>query len=396
MHTRFLSASLSLGLIVAVGAAADARNAAAADASHAVVTVQSHCASRVFTRPVERRVLECVAIYRNNSDRPVFDIGIDGKNVKIGGSPAVCEECGPGTRIALSPSESGIVWMWIAEPNGAPNDPRLELSYRASWTGDERELDVPKPELQYIDRVQGSGGRGLIGEVRNVDGRTWQVDGDDRTVSRTPIIAYFSRGKLVGAENASRVPYHRIGADGRYIFRVRRDGPDLTFDAVQVFFRDEFVSDRPTLTDARLQLTGLSHTVGADSSGRQRLAFRISVRNLGAWPSRGVVYAIARRADYHAIGIAGDCLLEVSPGAEASCSSSMLLDLRPDVTVDDVHFVTVEIGGAFAFQPTPTPIPSATPCPEWRTPPPMATLVSVAERLWLPWSLRMQADRLCR
>lgn len=401
MRTSIRVLSLSLGLITAIGGATVSPKAAADDAGRAIVTVQSHCmlvqGERNDDVPADPSAsLRCVAIYRNRSDRPVFDIGIDvsigGRRVNLYG-PTCCKL---GTRQALLPGEAALVKRGVGIPAGVANNAPVKFEYRAAWTGDRSEFDVPRPELQYVDRIDDRQDVTFIGEARNVDHRAlgwnWEAAPMDPP---NPVLALFRRGKLVDAVEAhTRWSFDRVAPDGRYLFD-RRFRKDEDVDGVEVFFVDKFLDAEANATEAQLQLTGLDHWVEADPRGKPWVRFRATVRNPSPMRTIGPVLVIARRADFHAIG-GGSCHdpFELEPGAEASCTSGIqYFDAQLDGRDDVIHFLTVELGGAVAYPPTPTPTASATPCPALATPAPVPTLDAVAGRVWLPWTIRTMPER---
>jgi|GEM_PF-5331421 len=405
MRTTVVAASISLGLILVAVGKTPSRSASAADAGEAIETVQSHC-RRSADPGTEQRVRVCAAIYRNASDRPVFDIRsnvlVGGQRAEVHSSLTFLDEVTDGiqgTRTALKAGESALLDLWIVVPEGVASDAVVKFAYRAAWTGDEDDLEAPKPELQYVDRVVDQDGWVFfVGEARNVEARTWLPADNDRDVSRTPVIALFRRGQLIGAGGGGRVrrePYERIGPDGRYIFVANEitQGAAREADEVRVYFRDAFEPAGSRFTNAQWQLTGLDHRSETGARGEQTMVFTVSMRNPAATWSHGAVGVFARRADFHVIGY-GDCggVKSLPAGGEATCSGEVDL-IRPDALFDDIRFVTVEIGGAVAELPTPTPTVAATPCPALATPAPVPTLASVAGRVWLPLSIRSLPER---
>lgn len=425
---RILSLAMALGLIglsagppvlpPSVTAAADS------DAGPAIETVDSHCAVHtVGDRPIaaDSVRLDCVAIYRNGSDRPVFDIRVA---VRVGGRPVIWPTmigpcCDLGTRSALAPGVSALWRAIVPLPDGVESDASVTFDYSAAWVGDAVELDAPTPQLQYIDHVQRGGDVGYIGEVGNTDGRSWSANeewvGDGELRWRAPAIAFFRRGRLSGAEYASwRAPGGGIAADGRYLFGVDDPRPSGGADSVQVFFRDEYApaSASASASAAEAQgapitpaweLIGLDHQLESPAAGLQRMTFRVSVRNAVDHRHRGWLHVIARRADFHALGI-GRCELsaDVAPGATASCSGVVDVPLqRGDVSLADVRFVTVELDGgvgpALGAPAAPVaPVPGM-PCPPSTIvdprEPPRLSLPIVVGRVWLPWATRAQPER---
>ncbi|MCC7020447.1 MAG: hypothetical protein IT332_11865 [Ardenticatenales bacterium] len=403
MRTGILTAVVPLSLLLAAVAATTPPNAVAGDASDAIETVQHRCspvaASPTDPPSTQPTKLDCVAIYRNTSDEPALGIII---RALIAGRPAESTTwhracCVRGSRQSLAPGASAVWKATLIVPDRVAVDAPVSFAYVVSGDADASELDVPKPELQYVDREQRGSLVGYVGEVRNVDARQWNTDPEDSEVPRTaPIIALFRRGKLVGAAEAPRVPTRRIDVNGRYVFKADVMDAGLDIDAVQVFYRDTFASAYGAGYSAgRWELTGLDHHIETDAAGRQRMLFRIAVRNPTDQANRGRVSVIVRRADFHAVGY-GKCEMpeDVEPGAEASCSGEVqLFSQRFDATLDDVKIVTAELGVAIARFRTPTPTFTATPCPALATPAPVPTLPSVARALFFPWSIRMLAER---
>lgn len=399
MRTPYIAASMSLALIVAAVGAAASPSASAADAGAAIETVQSVCTSGSFIPPPRLSIwkLTCVAIFRNRSDRPVYDIEID---MHVGG---LFRGNASGTRTALRAGESALLWMYWAIEDDITRDAPVTFSYRASSTGDAAALDLPRPQLQYVDRVDVDDRVVFVGEVRNADARTWGPALDDSGEQFTPLVALFRHGQLIGAGYVSdRVPSGRVGPDGRYLFVmdefdfVANDlyrGIPRGADAIQLFFLDAFDRDASRFTAANWQLTGLDHQIETDALGKRRMTFNVSMRNPTTMSTHGYVGVIARRADFHAIGY-GSCgaAQSLAPGDEGSCTGEIEL-IREDASLDDVRFVTVELGGAVAIVPTPTPTVTVTPCPALATPAPVPTLSSVARTLFFPWSIRMLAER---
>lgn len=392
MRTPFIVASMSLGLIiVAVGATASPR-ASAADAGEAIETVQSHCTSGPASVPPRATwgTWDCVAIFRNRADRPVYDIEVD---MHIGGQFAGTAF---GNRTSLGAGESALLQTTRALSDNDARDAPVTFTYRASWTGDEGALAVPRPQLQYVDRLDLDDHVVFVGEVRNVDGRRWRALDDDEGEWRVPRIALFRRGKLIGGGYVGlREPSGRIGLDGRYVFVADEvdQGIAREADRVEVFYVDRFDPDGARFSAANWQLTGLDHRIETDARGEQQMVFTVSMRNPAASWSHGAVGVFARRADFHVIGY-GDCggVKSLPAGGEATCSGEVDL-IRPNASLDDTRFVTVEIGGAVAALPTPTPTVTATPCPAHATPAPVPTLSVVAGRLWFPWSIRTMTEQ---
>lgn len=393
MRSLATALTLSIGWIGPVVAASAASSATAADAGEAIVTVQTACWPSTDPGADNDRVRRCAAIYRNASDRPAFDIRIE---ATVDGRPATVESWlggdakgVMGTRSALGPGERGLAIVSVHDAGLADERAVVAIQYRAARTGNADELDVPAPELQYVDRVDHGAHTEFIGEVRNAGARSWASMIDDGDEWRTPVLALFRRGALIAAaSDAWRKPDTRIGPDGRYVFVAEIGSSARDADAVQVFFRDRFTRDTRRFTDAHWQLIGLDLHVASGPSGASYIAFRAAVRNPTAMRSYGHVGAIARRADFHAIGI-GSChgFLDVPAGAEASCTGEVWT-IRHGATMDDVRFVTIELGGAVAALPPATATATATPCPAHATPAPVPTLSLAAGRVWLPWTHR--------
>ncbi|MEO8083979.1 MAG: hypothetical protein ABI780_09165 [Ardenticatenales bacterium] len=421
MRTGLVSASLtclSLGLILtAIATVAAAGDVADDDAGGAIVTIGRRCTPSAATGvPAGMRRFSCAAVYRNDAERPVFDIrihpAVDGRPATVfrrGWIEYTC--CPDGTRQALAAGESALWRADVDVPAAAPGGAdagELKLTYEAAAEGPETALDVPRPELQYVDLSVHDGRADIVGEVRNTDGRTWYPSltgevGDEDFAQ--PVVAWFHRGALSGVASAPRLPDKRIASDGRYIFGLHDVDVSGGIDRLEVFWRDAYAGPYGgDFFPGRWELLGFDHAVELDETGQPRLSFRATVRNPTAHMNRGAIWAIARRADFHTIGV-GKCTVgrnvpridladEVAPGASADCAGVItLLPARPDAALDDVRVVTVELGEAWARPITPTPTSTATPCPALATPAPVATLPSVARTLFFPWSIRMLAER---
>lgn len=357
-----------------------APSALADDAGAAIRTEQHLC--RKAYRPPER-FLACVAIYRNASDRPVFDIAI---GAAVGGQQLLFMDssCPVQTRTALAPGERGAFVGTLVLPDGVSEHDPVALAYRASSTGDPRALDVPRPEVQYIERKASLGQVVYRVETRNADGQPWRglepgtLAGVACNGAQPALLIALERGRIVDwSDRVVRWPQGAIAADGRawYQHAVPTYTPS---DEAHIFFREAFRPDDGTPAEARWELAGLDTWLAwEDFEPGERpwyLKFQATVRNPSAMTLHGDVYVIPRRADFHAIGGVHCPIGFVAPGATAVCRDR--LDLRSGYTPDDVRFTTVELGLPTACWPPAVPIGGMV------DPAPIANAVG---RVWLPW-----------
>ncbi|MFN8423563.1 MAG: hypothetical protein U0470_09345 [Anaerolineae bacterium] len=357
------------------------------DAGAGIHTEQIGCTPEGGPFPDEPRLLRCVAVYRNTTHRPLFDLAIE---VRIGGRPAAVADgscCPRGTRRALAPGESAVFVAGVVVPDGVAADAPVELAYRAALEGDASDLAVPHPELHYVDRAVERGRVVYRGEVRNVDGGTWQPVGNDPDTDRRPIAVFYHRGTIVGADTARRWPNGRIAADGRGLLYAEAPA-GLETDGARFFFREAF---SPAVTlgmdETTWELVGLDHGIRTEPGEAPQLRYTITLRNPTALINFGDVHLITRRADYHALSADTISIRLVPPGAMFR-EAYYVQGLFPGYTFDDVRFVTLELGGGLGRVLSPTPETSPIPCPSRGTPVTVPTLAAVAAHAFLPWAGR--------
>lgn len=353
------------------------------DAGAAIRTEQRLCRPRYWPMA---RFLDCVAIYRNASDRPVFDIAVE---AEVGGRPIpfAALSCPVQTRRTLAPQERGAFLGTLVLPDGISEHDPVALGYRASSTGDPTALDVPRPEVQYIEREASPiAGHQVVyrAEARNADGRPWSavepeaLGGVACDGAQPAVVIALARGRIVDwSDRVVRWPQGAIAADGRAWYQHALP-TGLASDEAHIFFREAFRPSDDTPADARWELAGLDTWLAweeVEPGERPRtMKFQATLRNPTDLTLYGDAYVIPRRADFHAIGGVRCEMGFVAPGAEAVCRDR--LDVRAGYTPDDVRFTTVELGLPTACrQRAWVPGPEHAPTPD----------PSPAGRVWLPW-----------